>query len=268
MVTASIAVIGLGFVVAVSASSRPGQAEEPWLDLNFDADIDMTRVMGWIVMIAAVVGAVLFALALREAKPTDERRGRSVLGILIGLALFVLLLRWLRPFAASILEDGGEASETIVEPAVATGGGSLGWIFSILVAAVVAAALTRIGLSIRSTNPPFEDIDVAASATSSVPSQPAPPRGVLLGDDPRSTVLNAYGSFEDAAAQHGSYRLVAETETNHSHRAAQELDLEASDVDSLLRHQTDARYGDDEPTSDNATDAQAIAHRLVEGMDG
>ena len=36
MATATIAIVGLVFVVAVASSSRPGEGDEPWLDVSYE----------------------------------------------------------------------------------------------------------------------------------------------------------------------------------------------------------------------------------------
>jgi len=268
MVTASIAIVGLGFIVAVASSSRPGQGDEPWLDVSFRADIDLTPIMAWIILIAAVVGAVLLALGLRPSELPERRRGRSLLLFVLGLVIFVVALRWLRPFAESALVDGfgTESSEVAAEPSGGSGGTSLGWVISILLAAVMAAALTRIGLSIRSSPDPFSEPEVGAGERAARVPVDALSRPRRLSDDPRSQIFNAYAEFEDDSSSRGVARSSSETAGRHARRVEAELSLERSDIDTLSTRHADARYGLTEPSDDEANEARAAKDRLAEEM--
>ena len=94
MVTASIAIVGLGFIVAVASSSRPGQGDEPWLDVSIRANVDLAPILGWILLIAAIVGTVLFALGFRPSELQERRRGRNLFLFFIGLVVFIAVVRW------------------------------------------------------------------------------------------------------------------------------------------------------------------------------
>lgn len=268
MVTASIAIVGLGFIVAVASSSRPGQGDEPWIDVSFRADVDLTPVMGWIILIAAVVGAVLFALGFSPSGFQERRRGRNLFLFFVGVVIFVAVARWLRPFAESILVDGalGDGSEVAAEPGGESRGSSLGWVISVLLAAVMAAALTRIGLSIRSSPVPFPEPETESGGGSARVPVVAAPRVRALSDDPRSRILNAYGEFEDDLSVHGVARSPSETEGRHARRAMADLSLDRSDVATLSTRHADARYGLTEPTDEDAAEATAAKDRLAGEM--
>jgi len=91
MLTASVAVMALGFVVAVASRTLPGgSGAEPLLDLEFRPSLDLSPVFAWILVILAVLGAVLFAYGLKQSKPRDLGRRRSLLGTVVGLGLFVV----------------------------------------------------------------------------------------------------------------------------------------------------------------------------------
>ena len=80
MLMASVAVLALGFVVAVASRSIPGgSGGEPLLDLEFRPDLDLGPVIAWILMVLAVLGAVLFALGLRRGETRELGKRRSIL---------------------------------------------------------------------------------------------------------------------------------------------------------------------------------------------
>ena len=267
MVTASVAVLGLSFVVAVAARSLPGTTEdEPLLDFDFQVNLDLSPVFAWILLILAVLGAVLFALGLREGRSRDMGTRRNILGTLIGLILFVVIARWLRPAAEALLDEGASVADSATEVMADDGAGTAGgWLFSILLAAILAAALTRIGLSIRTVSSPFEPEEGTQAAATSLPIGPTPTRRGL-GDDPRSRILIAYEEFEDRLTTSGRPRHEAETTARHANRAAQELSLDAEEVKGLVGHHARARYGSQPPTESEAKAAEVSSVRLRSGM--
>ncbi len=263
MLTASVAVLGLGFVVAVAARTLPGGSEdEPLFDLDFRTDIDLTPVFAWMIMILVVLVAVLFALALRETQPRGERRRRGILGIVIGLVLFAVIIRWLRPAAEALLDEGAAAAESATDLLADGRTGTTGaWLFSVLIAAVLAAALTRIGLSIKTVVSPFRPAEDSEALPSPMPveSVPVPSK---LGDDPRSRILDAYADFENWLTALGRPRDDTETTSRHARRAAHELSLDADEVRDLVGHHSRARYGNDSPTEADAVAAERTSTRL------
>lgn len=267
MLTASAAVLALGFVVAVASRSLPGgSGEEPVLDFEFRPDLDLGRVIAWILVVLAVLGAVLFALGLRQSDTRELGRRRSVLGIVIGLVLFVVIARWLRPAAEALLDEGAavadSATEVLGDDRVGTAGG---WLFSILLAAILAAALTRIGLSVRAAPPAFSaELDEAAVASQTADTRPGRPRA--LGDDPRSRILAAYEDFEDHLAAVGRPRAESETTARHARRAGGDLGLDQEDVFRLVGHHSKARYGIAPPSESDAGAAESSVSRLRSGI--
>ena len=267
MVTASLAVLGLGFVVVVAARSLPGTTgDEPLLDFDFRVDVDLSPVFAWILLTLAVLGAVLLVLGLRERQPRDMGTRRNILGTLIGLILFVIIARWLRPAAEALLDEGAAVADSATEVMADDGVGTVGgWLFSILLAAILAAALTRIGLSIRTVSSPFEPDERSPAAATPLPiGHTSARRG--LGDDPRSRILIAYEEFEDRLTMSGRPRDEAETTARHARRAAQELSLDADEVKGLVRYHARARYGSELLTESEARAAEVSSARLRSGM--
>jgi len=268
MITASLAVLALGFVVAVAADSLPGDSgAEPLLDLSLRANIDLSPILAWMLMILAVVGAVLLAVGLKEGEPREDRKRRSILGALIGLIAFVVIFRWVRPAAEALLEGGSAVAESATDTlAEGRAGTASGWLFSILLAAILAAALTRIGLAIRDVPSPFSQPEVAGE----VPVRGSPVAVVpllhSLGDDPRSRILNAYQEFESGLAAVGQPRVESETTGHHARRVARELSLDADAVRDLVERHASARYGSDELSESAAEAAERSSLTLRKRM--
>jgi hypothetical protein len=270
MVTASVAVMALGFVVAVASRTLPGESgAEPLLDLEFRPNLDLSPVFAWLLLILAVLGAVLFVYGLKQSEPRDQGRRRSLLGTVVGLALFVVIARWLRPAAEALLDEGAAAADSATEvlgdERVGTAGG---WLFSILLAAVLAAALTRIGLSIKTVPSPFRPEPKKA-----VPATTPVPGGIAsiphtLGDDPRSRILAAYEDFENRLRILGRPRRDSETTARHALRVGRELALDSDQVRDLVVHHSRARYGIEPLTDSDARAAERSAARLVSGITG
>ncbi len=268
MVTASVAVLGLGFVVAVAAGSLPGSnGNEPLFDMDFRADLNLSPVLAWILVVLALAGAVLFALGLSGAKPREESRRRNILGVLVGLIVFIAIFRWVRPAVEGLLEEGATAADSATD-AIADGraGTGSGWLFSLLLAAVLAATLTRIGLSIKSAGSPFETDVVADVAEQHAPGPVAPPVARSLGTDPRSRILNAYQEFESGLVAAGQPRAETETTGRHALRASGQLGLDPELVDYLVEHHAAARYGSSEPAESDAESAEQSSRTMQERM--
>jgi hypothetical protein len=268
MVTASVAVLGLGFVVAVAAASLPGSSEEePLFDVDFTVDLNLSSVVAWILVMLALAGAVLFALGLSGARPREETRRRNILGVLIGLIVFIAIFRWVRPAVEGLLEEGPAAADSAAD-ATSDGdtGTSSGWLFSLLLAAVLAATLTRIGLSIKGAGSPFETDVVTDVAEQRSPDPGRPPVARSLGTDPRSRILNAYQEFESGLASAGQPRAEAETTGRHAHRAGGQLGLDADLVGDLVERHAAARYGSSEPAESDAESAEQSSRTIQERM--
>ena len=267
MFTASVAVLALGFVVAVASRTLPGASGgEPLFDFEFRPNLDLGPVVAWILLILAVLGAVLFALGLRQSQAREADRRRRILGTAIGLVFFVVIARWLRPAAEALLDEGAAAADSATEVLGDDRVGTAsGWLFTILLAAVLAATLTRIGLSIRTVPPAFRPDGEKAVTAIPVPARSAPmPR--LLGDDPRSRILAAYVEFENRLAAVGRPRDESETTARHAWRVGRELNLDPDEVRVLVGHHSKARYGIAPPTKSDASAAERSASRLTAGM--
>lgn len=268
MATAATAVLVLGFVVAVAAGSLPGSSgSTPLLDLQVRTELDLTPVFAWVLLAMAVIGAVLMALGVRQARPRQERNRRRILGSLIALVVFVVVFRWVRPAAEMLLEEGSaltdSATDALGEGQARTAGG---WLFSLLLAAVVAAALTRIGLSINAAAPPLhadesdvtEGIHEPVAATRLIQS---------LGTDPRSRVLKAYQEFETGVEAAGQPRAPTETTGRHARRSGEILELDSGVVDALVTQHATARYDSTEPALSDAETAELLSSQLRERIE-
>ena len=269
MVTASAAVLALGYVVAVASRSLPGTTEgEPLFDLDFRPDLDLGGLVAWALMAFAVLGVVLFVLALRQSRSRASARRRSLLGVVVGLLLFVAIARWLRPAAETLLGEGAATGDSATEVlGDESGSAAGGWLLSILLAAVLAAALTRFGLAIKTAPAAFGPAEEARVTVLPVSAGRAPVARAL-GDDPRSRVIAAYEEFERGLAALGRPRHESETTARHAWRASRELDLAPDDVGDLVRHHSLARYGISSPTESDAASAEGSAARLTAGMGG
>ncbi|HSK06176.1 MAG TPA: DUF4129 domain-containing protein [Acidimicrobiia bacterium] len=269
MLTASAAVLALGYVVAVASRSLPGATEgAPLFDLDFRSDLDLGPLLAWALIALAVLGVVLFALALGQGQSRVSGRRRSLLGAVLGLLVLFAIVRWLWPAAETLFGEGAATGEPATEVlGEERRGAAGGWLLGILLAAVLAAALTRIGLSIKTTPAVFgpvadERVTVLPAGTGTAPV----PRG--LGDDPRSRVIAAYERFERELAALGRPRHESETTARHAWRASRELDLSPVDVGELVRHHALARYGAAPPTESDAAAAEGSAQRLTLGLGG
>jgi hypothetical protein len=266
--SAVLAIVLLGFVVAMAARSLPGQTgDEPVLTFEKAVDFDLTEVFAWILLGLTVVGGVLLALGMRGLKPSEERRGRGMLGLLIGVIVFVVAYRWLRPLAVAFFSDSAAASSETggaSEASTPLGGGA--WLFTLLLAGVIALALTRIALTAKTISEPFDSAS-SASEPGSVSQPVTPGTRRALGHDPRSRILNSYVGFEDSLARVGHPRLAYETESTHVRRAADVASFDEGLAASLVDRHASARFAEEEPSDADAIEAEDAARRLVEGIE-
>lgn len=257
----ALAVLALGFMVSVAATSVPGRdADEPFLDLAWRPGVDVTSILTWLVLIAAVLGVIIMALAAREAPPPREHKRRGIMVLILGILVFALVARYMRTIADSLLPEASEVIGEVDEQPISEGSGNGAWVLSLLVAAVIALALTRVGLAVRSGAPPFQDrANGEAQAPVSVASV-ASPR--TRGTDPRGRIFGAYGDFEQSVAGAGVPRGPSETAAQHAGRARLALRLSGPDLSLLSARHADARFGPDEPSVQAAAEAESASARL------
>jgi hypothetical protein len=267
--TALIALLLLGYVVAVAARTLPGgPGEEPLWEFDGALDIDLGSLVGWSVFILAILGAVLLVFGVKEAKPRREERSRNYLGLILGVIVFFLILRFARPVADNLL--GNASPSDAADPAgdgAGAGGGASIWLFSLLIAAVFAAALTRVGMTIRESNASFDrPLPDEVGPTESV-HPVAPARSIKLGSDPRSRVLQSYHRFEEAAASKGIARRGNETAGRHAGRVESEAGIAHERLAELMRRYASSRFGSrdvDEVDADIAERASDELRRELE----
>lgn len=264
-----VTLLALGFVVAVASHSRPGGVgDDPMFEIDTRFDIDLGRFLGWTIVILAVLGALILVFAIKEVRPRRRERKRSYVGVILGVLAFILILRFLQPVAENFIGDSGAAGSADAggEPAPG-GGGSAAWLFSLLIAAVVAAALTRVGLAVRQTDTSFEEPEPAAGVSGRVATSTISPVVIGLGADARSRILNAYSRFEQRAADRGVTRRVTETANRHAHRVATELDLDAGSVGELMSRFSRTRFGFGPASDNDAEMAESLSASLRQEME-
>ncbi|MEX1037946.1 MAG: DUF4129 domain-containing protein [Acidimicrobiia bacterium] len=264
-----VTLLALGFVVAVAARSRPGGVgDDPMFEIDTRFDIDLGRFFGWTLVVLAVLGAVILVFAIKEVRPRRRERKRSYAGVILGVLAFILILRFLQPVAENFIGDSGSAgsAEAGGEPGPA-GGGSAAWLFSLLVAAVVAAALTRVGLAVRQSDTSFDEPASDAGVSGRAPASKARSAVIELGVDARSRILNAYSRFEETAAGRGVIRRMTETASRHARRVATELDLDGGSVGELMSRYSRTRFGFGPASDSDAEMAESLALSLCQEME-
>ncbi|MGF1618664.1 MAG: DUF4129 domain-containing protein [Acidimicrobiia bacterium] len=264
-----VTLLSLGFVVAVAARSRPGGfRDDPLFELDTNFDINLGQLIGWILIVLSVLGAIILVFAIKEVRPRRQERKRSYAGVILGVLVFLLILRFFQPVAESFVAEPAAAGEvgTTGDPAT-TGGGAAAWLFSLLVAAVIAAALTRVGLAIRVADSPFAEPPPE-------PASPRPPadRGISpalidLGTEPRARVLDAYLRFEQCAGGRGVVRRATETAQRHARRVTTEFDLDRASVSKLMARYSRTRFGHGPVSVGDAEEAEAASGRLCHEME-
>lgn len=280
-----VTLLSLGFVVAVAARSRPGgSGDDPLFEFDANFDVDLGQLIGWTLIVLAVLGAIVLVFAIKEVRPRRQERKRSYAGVILGALVFLLILSFLQPVAENFVADPGgmvegDANGDLADPGgtaqgdangdTATSGESAAaWLFSLLVAAVVAAALTRVGLAVRLADTPFDDSEPEVAASSGRPSNTRlSPTALVLGTDARSRVLNAYGRFEQAAAGRRVGRRGTETAQRHARRTATELDLDLASVTRLMARYSRTRFGNGPVSDSEADEAEAMSSTLCRAME-
>lgn len=264
-----VTLLSLGFVVAVAARSRPGGLrDDPLFELNSKFDINLGQIIGWILVVLAVLGAIILVFAIKEVRPRRQERKRNYLGVVLGVLVFLLIVRFLQPMAENFVAEAGNAGEAgeAGDPPT-SGDGAAAWLFTLLVAAVIAAALTRVGLAVRAAESPFEDPPTEPATPRRPPRSKLSPATLDLGTDPRSRVLNAYRRFEQSAAYRGVERKATETAQRHAHRATGQLDLDHASVDNLMARYSRTRFGYGPVSEADADEAEATSGNLCRKME-
>lgn len=262
----ALGILTLGLLVSVAANSVPGRgAEEPLLDAAWRPDVDVTAVATWLVLIAAVMGAIIMALSVRETRPPREHKRRGVMVLLLGVLVFAVIARYMGSVAGTLLPETSEVVGQVGEQPIAESSRNSAWLLSLLVAGIIAVALTRVGLSIRSAAPPFQDLAETVDPSPLGPAlSVAPPQ--LADSSPRGRILGAYRDFEQKIGEAGVLRGEAETAARHAGRARAALGLDQEDLSLLSGRHADARFGPDEPSVEAAREAELASSRLRKGI--
>jgi len=262
VVTAGLVLMGLGYVIAVSARDLPGQDEtEPLLDLALPSLDWLVAASAWAVLVVAVGLAAFLLLNLRRIVPRERPRSMRwlVIVVVVGVGYFISV------FSFEELESGSLALPDIDEIVVvgeATTGAA--WVVGVLLAVVVAAAFVRVAILIRSGPSIFgpedhPDDDPAVASSSAPMAKPIP---ASTGSDPRSRVINAYAGFEAGARDKGAGRRRSETSRRHTSRVESELSIDGEDLATLSHGYSVARFGESEVKASDA-DLVEIAYGRI-----
>jgi hypothetical protein len=220
----------------------------------------VTTVLTWLVIIAAVIGALIMVFAAKQGSPPQQRKRRSLVVLVLGIVVFVVVARFMRSISDTLVPETSEIIGDVVEQPITQNAGNSAWLLSLLVAAVVAIALTRVGLALRSGAPPIEDAPPAAAPKPIVVSRAATREP--HGDSPRGRIFGAYGEFEQTLDGVGVPRSPSETAAHHAGRARSVLGLSDPDLGILSSRHADARFGPTEPTVEDAVEAESASARL------
>lgn len=264
-----VTLLMLGFVVAVASRSRPGgPGDDPVFELDTRFSLDLGQLFAWILVILAVLGAILLVFAIKEVRPRRVERRRNYLGVILAVIVFFLIFRLFQPLAETLVGEQAPPDAADAPGDVGTsGGGPAVWLFSLLVAAVVAAALTRVGMAVRQADTSFDAPEPTPSQAGAMPRADSHSRVLELGVDPRSRILRAYQRFEDGAAAHGLARRATETANRHARRVAEEVGLSQRSTDDLMVRYSRTRFGFSHPTDDDAASAELLSAALCLEME-
>jgi len=267
VVTAGLVLMGLGYVIAVSARDLPGQDEaEPLLDLTLPSLDWLVAASAWAVLAVAVGLAAFLLLNLRRIVPRERPRSMRwlVVVVAVGVGYFISV------FTFEELESGSLALPDIGDVVVvgeATTGAA--WVVGVLLAVVIAAAFVRVAILIRSGPSIFgpEDHPDEEQAVVSFSVPMAKAILTVTGSDPRSRVINAYAGFEAGARDKGAGRRRSETSRRHTTRVASELSIDSEDLTTLSHGYSVARFGESVVKASDAALAEAAYGRIKESFE-
>lgn len=262
MVTAGALVVGLGLVIAVSARSLPGQDDqEPLLDVVVGMPPFLALAFQWFILATAGLLALFLLFSLAKVAPREWPPRRRWLGLIVWIFVFALMYYFVRPVAEEAVSETLPPVESVEETPTTSVATSAAWMVSILMAAVIAAALARVGMTVRSRDWSLEpqEEEPLPPASGGVP----PPRvAAVVGTDPRSRAITAYAAFEEGATNAGMQRRVAETPRRHAARVTESSGLEPDDVQILGEVFSEARFGDDPVAEESAASAESALDRI------
>jgi hypothetical protein len=261
MVSAAVLTIGLGYVVAVSAHSLPGEdGGDALVDARFAFPPALIELFQWAILAVAAGGALFCLLSVARAARREKFDFKRFRVLIYWLIAFYLALQ-IRPPVTP--EAGGGPPPIPLPPGEApVAPGEVieaGWVAGVLVVAVVAAVVARILLS-RRQELPVVGADQVPTATLS-PGL-ARPLATTEASDPRGRILNAYASFERGTLEAGYGRQVSETPRGHARRAGRGLDLEPEALAVLEGEYEAVRFGDQPVGSSDAEAAESAWARL------
>ena len=267
VITAGLVLMGLGYVIAVSARGLPGQDEaEPLLDLTLPSLDWLVAASAWAVLAAAVGLAAFLLLNLRRIVPRERPRSMRwlIIVVAVGVGYFISV------FTFEELESGPLALPDIGDVVVVGEATTqAAWVVGVLLTVVIVAAFVRVAILIRlgpsifgPEDHPDDDRPVVSSV---VPiAEPIPTR---TGSDPRSRVINAYAGFEAGARDKGAGRRRSETSRRHTFRVKSELSIDGEDLATLSHGYSVARFGESVVNSSDADLAERAYGRIKESFE-
>lgn len=265
-VTSALMLIGLGFVIAVSARSMPGDdGQETLGDISFTVPDWVGSVFVWVSLAVAGALAAYVLLAIRRGGTWADlgRVIKRVLTVIIWAAGFYLIYAITRPPVEEAsappppqLEPDNVADLIDVKPSL-----TASWVAAVLVILIIAAVLIRVALTLR--NPKVvEDVALEPATDPVELEELAEPLTIIASDDPRSRVINTYAEFELFSMEAGLGRTVSETARHHARRAGAGLGAEPGDLRALGDQYERARFAEATVDVDNAEKAEIAWHRI------
>jgi hypothetical protein len=262
MTSAAILMIGLGYVVAVSSHSLPGEdGGEALIDAELSIPHSLVVGFQWAILALAAAGALIALLSVARAARREEFDFKRFRVLIYWIIAFVLALQ-IRPPQEP--DAGGAAPPLPALPGeTPVGSGTViaaGWVAGVLVVAVVVALVVRLVLA-RRVPEPAPGARVSESFSSG-PLALAEPLAPSTASDPRGRILTAYAGFERGTLDAGFGRHVSETPRGHAVRAGRELDLQREALDALEEGYEAVRFGELPVTSEDAEAAESAWARL------
>lgn len=268
-ITSALILIGLGFVIAVSARSMPADDEETLGDISFNVPDWVGSVFVWVTLAVAGAFALWVLTEIRRGGTWGDLRRvlkRAVM-VVVWAAAFYLIYAITRPPLDKApttpppqMEPDNLVDMIDVEPSV-----TAGWVAGALVILIIVAVLVRVVSTMRG-QPEIDDIPVEPAPEPPVFEELAEPLTIIASDDPRSRVINTYAEFEMLSQEEGLGRRVSETARHHARRAGDGLGAEPADLHVLGDQYERARFAEVPIDVDNAEEAETSWRRIKDRL--
>jgi hypothetical protein len=256
--SAALMVVGLGYIVALSARTLPEQQDrQSLLDIELAAPDSLAAAVQWVILALAAAGALLVLVSVAKSAPRERPGARRWVGLLLWIVILFIFYRYL-PAEEALTGATAPPEPSGGEVALDNTEATAAWIVGLLLTAVIAAALIRIALLVRSAGSPFgrRQPDEAITEVPPAFSVPAEPVAMALGTDPWSRVITAYAQLERDAKAEGVARREGETARRYARRVRFELNLDDDDLETLSAHYSLARFARLDVTESDAEAAE------------